>query len=238
MGRAGTPQYFRPEGAGSPDAVRSGRRRRRARLPGRWRADVHLHGLPGPLADDPQHVQDFRRTSARRLSCQRARHRRTRPVHLRRPSGRHGLSPDRLCHAGLQFRAGVHGPVPGRSPVLYRVEHPLPAFLRRFPHLPRSAEDRGHRLRRHQEDRQLRSHCRIPQPRHEPDQPGHSRYGSEPRHLLPGPRSLQRLLRPDSFHRRRADEEGCLHHRPFLQALRLRRSPPGRARHRGHGFRL
>ena len=51
------------------DAVRSRRRRCCARLSGGGRAHHHVHRLPGPAADDPQHVQDRRRAAAGRHPC-------------------------------------------------------------------------------------------------------------------------------------------------------------------------
>jgi hypothetical protein len=54
-------------------AIRRRRRRHRAwRAAGR-RAGDHLHGVAGPAADDPQHVQDRRRTDADGLPCRRPR---------------------------------------------------------------------------------------------------------------------------------------------------------------------
>ena len=50
-------------------------------------------------------------------------------VHLRRPCGRDGLPPDRLCHAGLRQRAGSHGPGAGRPPGHAQGTRALPAFL-------------------------------------------------------------------------------------------------------------
>jgi hypothetical protein len=89
----------------------SPRRRRRRRA---WRADhrrAHddLHGVAGPAADDPQHVQDRRRADAHRLPRHRPRAGLPGPLDLRRPLRRDGLPPDRLRHAGLQQRPGSHG---------------------------------------------------------------------------------------------------------------------------------
>ena len=53
------------------DAERRRRRRRGARRAAVGRADDDLHGVAGPAADDPQHVQDRRRTDRRRCSTSR-----------------------------------------------------------------------------------------------------------------------------------------------------------------------
>ena len=95
---------------GRRDAVRGRRGRRGARLSGRRRSDHHLHRVSGPAADDPQYVQDRWRAAARRVPCLRAYRRHPRAEHLRRPFRRHGLPPDRLCHALRGQRAGGHGP--------------------------------------------------------------------------------------------------------------------------------
>ena len=74
---------------------------------GRWRANHHLHRVAGPFIDDPQHVQDLRRTAALRVPrLERARTRRPRAFDIRRPSGRDGLPPDRFraCWPPDRFR--------------------------------------------------------------------------------------------------------------------------------------
>ena len=48
------------------DAKRGGGRRGRPRRAASRGADDHVHGLAGPVADDPQHVQDRRRADRRR----------------------------------------------------------------------------------------------------------------------------------------------------------------------------
>ena len=75
---------------------RGGRRARRAA--GR-RAGDDVHGVAGPAADDPQHVQDRRRADAVHDARRGAHAGHPRPVHLRRPLRRDGLPPDRLRHA-------------------------------------------------------------------------------------------------------------------------------------------
>ena len=102
-----------------------------------------LHGLSGPAADDPAYVQDRRRVPARRVphllpDCQCPR-----PVHLRRSLRRDDLPNDRLRHADVLLPPGGHGPGRGGPPVRHRRPVCLHALLRRLPHLPRDAADRG-----------------------------------------------------------------------------------------------
>ena len=103
-------------------AVRSRRRRQRARLSQRRCADHHLHRLSGPAADDPQHVQDRRRAAALRVPRFRPCGRVPRAEHFRRPRRRVRLPSDRLRHAGGDQHSGDHGPLPGGAPV----RHPGP----------------------------------------------------------------------------------------------------------------
>ena len=53
---AGRKNIFGHDRQGGGDAVRGRRRRYRPRLSGRRRPDHHLYRVPGPAADDPQHV--------------------------------------------------------------------------------------------------------------------------------------------------------------------------------------
>ena len=77
---------------------------RGSRLSGGWRADHDLHRVPGPAADDPQHVQDLRRAAAVRVPRISAR---ALAAHALSIFGDHSdvmaCSSDRLCHAGLQL---------------------------------------------------------------------------------------------------------------------------------------
>ena len=100
----------------------------------------------GFAADDSEHVQDFRRIAARRVPRQRTRARRARALDLRRSFGRHELPPDGLCHAGFRLRSGSNGPLTGFAPFRNQEQRSVSPFLRRLPHLPRSAEDRNDRL--------------------------------------------------------------------------------------------
>ena len=60
----GTQQHLGHRAGRGRDAVRGRRRRRRARRAAGRGARDDLHGLAGPAADDPQHVQDRRRADA------------------------------------------------------------------------------------------------------------------------------------------------------------------------------
>lgn len=71
----------------------------------------------GLLLMIPNMYKNRRRTPARRFSRGGARPGLPRPVHFRRPAGRHGLSPDRLCLSLLLLGAGVHGSRAGGSPL-------------------------------------------------------------------------------------------------------------------------
>jgi pyruvate-ferredoxin/flavodoxin oxidoreductase len=86
---------------------------------------------------------------ARRAACHRPRHCRPRPLDFRRPSGRHGRSPDRFCAAGIQLGPGGPGYGPGGPSCGHRRQPALSALFRRLPHQPRDPENRSHRLRRH-----------------------------------------------------------------------------------------
>ncbi len=121
-----------------------GRRRRRHRP---WRVagrcpGHHLHGLAGPAVDDPQHVQDRRRTDADRLPCRRPFRRRPRPVHFRRPLRCDGDAWHRLRPPRLQFGPGGAGHGSHRLGRHARRAHPGAAFFRWLPHLARSRQDR------------------------------------------------------------------------------------------------
>ena len=77
-------------------------------------ADHDLYRLPGPAADDPQHVQDRRRADLDGLSRLRPERGLPGPVHLWRPQRRHGRPGHRLGALGQQFGPGSHGPGPHR----------------------------------------------------------------------------------------------------------------------------
>ena len=75
------------------DAERGRRRRRRARRAADRRADDDVHGVAGPAADDPEHVQDRRRADADGLprgGARRWRRRRSRSSAITPTSWRRG----------------------------------------------------------------------------------------------------------------------------------------------------
>ena len=84
------------------DAVRGGRRRRPARRAPEGRARDHVHGLAGPAAHGPQHVQDRRRADARGHPRRGAHRRDPRAVDLRRPQRRDACPDHRLGDARRQ----------------------------------------------------------------------------------------------------------------------------------------
>ena len=136
-------EHLRHAGQGRGDAVRGRRRRRGARLPRRRRADDDLHGVPGPAAHDPEHVQDRGRAAPQRVPRLRPYRLHPRAEHLRRPQRRHGMSADRLRHAVRKQRAGGHGPLSRRPPRRADRQGAVHQLLRRLPHLSRDPEGRG-----------------------------------------------------------------------------------------------
>ena len=90
----------------------------RARRAAGRRADHDLHGLAGPAADDPQHVQDRGRAHARGLPRRGALGRGAGALDLRRPLGRDGDPRHGLRPALLELGAGGARPRadrPGRD---------------------------------------------------------------------------------------------------------------------------
>ena len=83
-----------------------------------------------------------------------------------------------------------------------RVADSVPALLRRVPHVARGREDRrAHRRRPAVADRRA-ADPRAPPARPDARSSGAARHGAEPRRVLPGAGSRQRLLRRLSGHRR------------------------------------
>ncbi len=82
------------------------RRRRAARRAAGRGADHDLHGLAGPAADDPQHVQDRGRADARGVPRRGALGRGAGALDLRRPFRRHGDARHGLRPALLELGAG------------------------------------------------------------------------------------------------------------------------------------
>ena len=146
----GEPNIWGTVPDGRRDAERGRRRRRGPRRAAERRAGDDVHRVAGPAADDPQHVQDRRRADAGRASTSpRARwptqalsifgdHRDVMAV-PRRP----GFA--MLC---LGLGAGGAGHRARRAGGDARVARPVPALLRRLPHLARGRQDRAARRRR------------------------------------------------------------------------------------------
>jgi hypothetical protein len=125
------------------DAERGRRRRRRARRPAGRRADHDLHGVAGPAADDPQHVQDRRRADADGLPRRGAHAWPRTPVDLRRPQRRDGGAGHRLRACSPRLVQEAHGHGADRAGGDARVARAVHALLRRLPHLARGQQDRG-----------------------------------------------------------------------------------------------
>ena len=88
------------------DAVRGGRGGRGPRVAAEGRADDDVHGVAGPAADDPEHVQDRRRADARGHPRGGAHARDPRALDLRRPQRRHARPGDGLGDAGRRVGPG------------------------------------------------------------------------------------------------------------------------------------
>ncbi len=194
LGRGRGAEPLRPGPRHRRDAVRGGRRRGSSRRPPEGHAGDHLHGLAGPAADGPQHVQDRRRAAARGDPRGRAQRGDPRPLHLRRPLRRDGGALRRLGDALVGDRPGGSRPRPGGARRDPHLAGAVPPLLRRLPHLARaglgdSAGARGDdRHDRHQGDRG------DPAAGNEPRSPRRARDRPEPRRLLPGSRGEHPLL--------------------------------------------
>ena len=150
----------------------------------------------GLLAHDPQHVQDRRRASAL-------------PSSMFPPA----LWPPMLCPSSATIRT-LWPPARPASPCCapatrqeamdlalvahlsrHRLQRSLLPLLRRLPYFSRNPQDRSHRLRRH--PAKVVNWDKVQDFRDSamnPEHPASARHRSEPRHLLPEPRSLQPLL--------------------------------------------
>ena len=207
---AGMKNIFGDHGQGRRDAVRGRRRRRGARLAGRRRPDHHLHRLPGPAADDPQHVQDRGRAAARRVPRERAHrgHPALSTSSATTPTSWPAARPASRMLAESNV-AGGHGPVrrgaPGRhqgraspSSTSSTASAP-PTRSRRSPCgtttiWPSSCD--------------MDAVARLPRARAEPRAPRHARQPRERRHLLPAPRGVQQPLRRAARGRRGVHAQG------------------------------
>ncbi len=130
---------------------RNAERRRRGRSDPRCTsnrcAQHHFYFLAGITADDPEHVQDRRRTDAECFSHRGPIDRRASVVDFRRSQRCDGCSRYRVGNAVFGFRPGSAGPGVNRPRGHARIAHPISAFLRRVSHVARDLEDR-HRFRR------------------------------------------------------------------------------------------
>ena len=190
-------EHLRQGGRRHRDAVRRRRRRSRARLAVRRRPDHHLHRLPGPAADDPEHVQDRRRAAAHRFPCHAPATGLPRALHLRRPSATSWPAARPALPCWPAARAGSHGP--GRwCAHLATLKAPIP-FLHFFDGFRTSHEVQKIEEIDYEDSWQarrpgIRSRRSAPA-RCNPEHPDHQGRRTEPRHLLPGPRDRQPLLR-------------------------------------------
>ena len=236
MGEPQADQPLERRSGDGGDAVGGGGGRRRPRRAAGGRAVDDLHGVAGAPADDPQHVQDRGRADAVRDARGGAHPRDPRPVDFRRPLRCHGLPSDRLRAALLELRPGSarHG---HRGPCGdARGQDPLSALLRRIPHLARGGEDRGAQRRRSPLAHLGIAGLRAPPARADAGPAGPARHGAEPRRLLSGARSAERVLRRVSRDRR--EDHAVLRRadRPPLQPVRVRRGSSRRPRDRDHGI--
>ena len=194
----------RPGRAG--DAERGRRRRRGARRAAIRRADDDLHGVAGPAADDAQHVQDRRRADRDGVPRRRARARDPGAVDLRRSFRRHGGAPDRLRAAVLRFGAGGarHGADrAGRD----AGDRACRSCISSTGSAPRTRSTRSTLLERRADPRddRRRSGARASRPRARPGASVRPRHRAEPRHVLPGARDGQSVLRAHARHRAGGD---------------------------------
>ncbi len=220
------------------DAVRGRRGRRGPRRAAGRRPDDDVHRVAGPPPHDPQHVQDRGRAHRDVHARERAHARDPRALDLRRPLRRDGGPADRLRPARLRVRPGGARLRGHRAARLDALADPVPALLRRVPHLARGREGRGaHRRRSPADDhRGPRRGAPLARALARPAVP--ARHRPEPRRVLPGARGDQQLLR--RRRRPRAGGDGPLRedHRARLPAVRVPRPPPGGARRRRDGLGL
>ena len=234
----GEPQAAQPlerrSGDGG-DAVGGGSGRRRPRRAAGRRALDDVHGVAGPAADDPQHVQDRGRADAVRDARGGAHARHARLVDLRRPLRRHGLPADRFRPALLELGPGSarHGRRGPRGDA--RDATPVSPLLRRIPHVARGREDRRAQRRRSPLAHPGIVGLRASPARADAGPAGAARNGAESRRLLSGARSAESVLRRVS--RRRRADDGVVRRadRPPLRPVRVRRGSGRRSRDRDHG---
>ena len=205
------------------------------RPPGRG-AEHDVHGIPGPAADDPQHVQDRRRAHLDGVPRGRAVARGAGAVDLRRPLRRDGGAADRLRAAVVGVGAGGARPRARRAGG--HAAHPgaVRALLRRLPHLARAQHRRADRRRRAARRRARAPRARAPGPGADARAPVHPRHRAEPRRLLPGPRDGQPVLRRVPAVVQEVMDEVAAHTGRAYRRRRVHRAPRGRPGRRHHGL--
>ena len=203
---------------GGGDAERGRGRRRAARRAAERGAGDDVHGVAGPAADDPQHVQDRRRADPGRDARRRPVARGAGAVDLRRPLRRHGGPPDRLraarrrprCRRRTTWRSS---PRPRRSRTRVPFVHFFDGF--RTSHELNTIEMLS--------DDDLRA--LVPEELVHAHRgrgavagaPVHPRHRAEPRRLLPGARDGEPVLRPRARRRRGRDGAARRAHRPAIR---------------------
>ena len=107
---------------------------------------------------------------------------------LRRPCRRDGLPPDRLCHAGLQQRAGSDGHGAGRACVRAG-EPPCPSCTSSTASAPAMRCRRSTAIEYEEIEAPgaVGQGQGLPRPRPQPRPSASGRHRAEPRHLLPEP---------------------------------------------------
>ena len=103
-GRPSTEESLGHRAGDRRNAVRGRRGRRGPRDAANRFADHHIHRVAGLAPDDPESLQDRRRTAAVLLARHRADAGHSRAFDLRRSLRRHGLPPDRLGDARFELR--------------------------------------------------------------------------------------------------------------------------------------
>ena len=136
-----TAQLVGRRARGPRDAVRGRRRRNAPRRDDARRAGDDLHLVAGSAPHAAEHVQDRRRALPRRDPRRRPLDRDARAVDLRRPQRRDGRPDDRLGDAVRRLGAGSSRLRADRPRRHAREPGPVPALLRRIPHLARSGDD-------------------------------------------------------------------------------------------------
>ena len=207
-GRLGRGLQTEPLGPGprrDRDAIGGWCGRRASRRAPEGCARDHVHGVAGPPAHDPEHVQDRRRADAHGHPCRGPDAGHARPLHLWRPQRRHARAGHRLGDARRRVRAGGPRLRPRRARGHPPVPDPVPPLLRRVPHVARDQQDRRHRGRGHPLPRPGRRRPGLPRPGHDSRRAGRPRHGAEPGRVLPGPGGGEPVPRRRAGHRDRGD---------------------------------